>query len=67
MPMDLVASHASTTVSFMVGDAMISCGMALVMATRAIRSECRKTPPGSMASQRFLTYILIFMIKAHLV
>ncbi len=53
------------TVAFTASDASISCGTALVMASNAIQSSCSVTSPGSMASQRFLTCSLIFMINAH--
>jgi hypothetical protein len=62
---DLTASHTSATVTFTASDASISCGTALVMASNAIWSSCSVTSPGSMASQRFLAYSLIFMISAH--
>jgi hypothetical protein len=62
---DLTASHASVAVAFTVSDASISYGTMLVMAFNAIRSFCSMTSPGSMASQRFLTCSLIFVINAH--
>jgi hypothetical protein len=62
---DLPASHASVAVAFTASDASIYCGTALVMASNAIQSSCSVTSPGSMASQKFLTYSLIFMINVH--
>jgi hypothetical protein len=62
---DLTVSHAYAVVAFIVSDASISYGTVLVMASNAIRSSCSVTSPGSMASQRFLAYSLIFMINAH--
>jgi hypothetical protein len=62
---DLIASHASAAIAFTASDASISCGTALVMASNDIRSSCSVTSPGSMASQRFLAWGLIFMFNAH--
>jgi hypothetical protein len=62
---DLTASHASAAIAFTTSDVSISCGTALVMASNVIRSSYRVTSPGSLASQRFLAYNLIFMINAH--